>query len=171
MADLPARSWRHAANCKRAPMNIRIGDPTDPRVLTLLQEHLSNMARNSPPESVHALAPEVLLQADITFWCGWKESELLGCGALKDLGDNHGEIKSMITSSSHLREGVASGLLQHIIREARTRGYRRLSLETGSGGAFEPAHSLYTKHGFRICGPFGQYVADNFAVFMTIDLG
>ena len=151
-------------------MDIRPGNPTDPRVLALLRDHLVNMRRNSPPASVHALTPEALSSPDITFWCCWSDGVLAGCGALKELNNHHGEIKSMITSRHCLRQGVASKMLRHMITEATALGYRRLSLETGSGKTFMPAQSLYSKHGFRYCGPFAQYVDDGFAVFMTREL-
>src|SRR5215210_4016537 len=120
-------------------MNIKIDDLKGSEIFQLLQEHLRSMARHSPPESVHALDIEGLCKPEITFWTVWEDDELLGCGALKELDSQHAEIKSMRTSSLHLRKGVAKNLLNHIVEEARRRGYGRLSLETGSAEAFEPA--------------------------------
>jgi putative acetyltransferase len=151
-------------------MNIKIDDLSGPEVSELLQEHLRGMRRNSPPESVHALDIEALRRPEITFWTVWEDGELLGCGALKELSPQHGEIKSMRTSSLHLRKGVAKNLLNHIIEEARRRGYSRLSLETGSARAFEPALKLYAGFGFTYCGPFADYVEDSFSLFMTREL-
>lgn len=151
-------------------MNIKVDDLTGPEVHELLQEHLRNMAMLSPPESVHALDIEGLRKPDITFWSVWENGELLGCGALKELDSQHGEIKSMRTSSLHLRRGVARSLLNHIIEEASGRGYRRLSLETGSMKAFEPARKLYSDFGFTYCGPFADYAEDPNSVFMTREL-
>ena len=128
------------------------------------------MARLSPPESIHTMGLESLRQPDITFWSVWEHDELLGCGALKELASQHGEIKSMRTASTHLRRGVAKHILQHSLEEARRRGYRRLSLETGSQTAFEPARKLYLSFGFQICAPFADYVEDPNSVFMTLDL-
>jgi putative acetyltransferase len=93
--------------------------------------------------------------------------ELLGCGALKELDAHHGEIKSMRTAGAHRRKGVARAVLIHIMSEARNRGYARLSLETGSQAAFEPARRLYESFGFRDCRPFDGYVEDPNSVFMT----
>ncbi len=151
-------------------MEIKIDDLKGPEIYALLQEHLRNMRRNSPPESVHALDIEGLSRPEITFWTVWEDGDLLGCGALKELDPRHGEIKSMRTASRHLRKGVARNLLNHIIEEARRRGYRRLSLETGSTESFEPAHLLYASFGFTPCGPFADYVEDSFSVFMTREL-
>ena len=123
-------------------MDIRIDDLTGDKIIGLIQEHLRDMARLSPPESIHAMGLESLRQPDITFWSGWEHDELLGYGALKELASQHGEIKSMRTASTHLRRGVAKHILKHILEEARRRGYRRLSLETGSQTAFEPARKL-----------------------------
>src|SRR3979490_628182 len=112
-------------------MNIRIDDLSGSEIHELLREHLQSALLYSPPESVHALDVEGLRKPEIMFWTAWENGELLGCGALKELDSEHGEIKSMRTASPHLRKGVARKLLNHILEVARQRGYRRLSLETG----------------------------------------
>ena len=139
-------------------------------MVELLREHLQSMARHSPPESIHALDLEALRKPEITFWSVWEGAELVGCGALKELDAQHAEIKSMHTASSYLRKGVATRLLQHILDEAKRRCYLRISLETGSMDAFEPARKLYAKFGFTYCGPFATYVEDPNSVFMTREL-
>lgn len=151
-------------------IEIRIDDLESPQVYALLQDHLRSVQRYSPPESIHALDLEALRKPEITFWTAWQDSELLGCAALKELNRHHGEIKSMKTSTQHLRRGVASSLLNHLLQEARRRGYQRLSLETGSHDAFEPARRLYASFGFSFCGPFSDYVEDRFSVFMTREI-
>lgn len=128
------------------------------------------MYEHSPPESVHAFSIDRLRQPDVTFWSAWDGGELMGCGAMKELDRAHGELKSMRTAAPHLRKGVASALVAHMLAEARRRGYRRLSLETGSGPAFEPAQRLYERFGFRRCGPFAGYREDPFSVFMTREI-
>lgn len=151
-------------------MDIRIDDLSGPEIARLLQEHLDEMFLHSPPESVHALDLETLRRPEITFWTVWKDGALTGCGALKALDASHGEIKSMRTARDHLRKGVAATLMRHILRVARERGYRRLSLETGSPDAFLPARAMYERFGFEECGPFADYVEDPYSVFMTIEL-
>ncbi len=151
-------------------MMIKIDDLRGPEIQALLQEHLDNMKLYSPPESIHALDVEALRKPEITFWTAWEDGELLGCGALKELDPQHGEIKSMRTSARHRRQGVARALLTHIMEEARRRGYRRLSLETGSNAAFAPARTLYAAFGFRFCEPFADYILDPYSVFMTREL-
>lgn len=151
-------------------MNIEIDDLNSSAILELLQEHLQGMEMHSPPESVHALDIEALREPEITFWAAWESDQLLGCGALKELDSQHGEIKSMRTSSLHLRKGVAKNLLGYIVEEAQRRGYKRLSLETGSMEAFEPARRLYANFGFIYCQPFADYIEDPYSVFMTREL-
>ncbi|HJR74793.1 MAG TPA: GNAT family N-acetyltransferase [Luteimonas sp.] len=148
-------------------MEIRVDTLDGVEIRELLQEHLQAMERTSPPESRHALDIAGLRQADVTFWSIWDDAELAGCGALKHLDSTHAEIKSMRTAIAHLRKGVASKMLEHLIAEARLRGYRRLSLETGSMDYFEPARKLYASFGFVPCAPFGSYVEDPNSVFMT----
>ena len=151
-------------------MQIIEGGLSDPAVIALLGEHLEGMREHSPPASIHALGLDGLRAADITFWTLREGGTVLGCGALRQLDTGHGEIKSMRTARAHLGRGVATALLRHILAEARTRGYRRLSLETGSGPAFEPALALYRKFGFEACPPFADYREDPFSRFLTLTL-
>lgn len=151
-------------------MKIRVDDLRGAEIRELLQEHLRSMERVSPPESRHALDLTGLRRPEITFWTIWLGPTLAGCGALKELDQQHAEIKSMRTDYAHQRKGVASTLLRHMIGEAERRGYRRLSLETGSMDYFEPARRLYSSFGFMRCGPFDQYIEDPNSVFMTKEI-
>lgn len=136
-------------------------------VRALLSEHLTEMFATSPAESVHALDLDALRQEAISFWTAREDGRLLGCGALKDLGSGHGEIKSMRTTALARGRGVATTLLEHLVRNARERGFTRLSLETGTEPYFAPARRLYVRHGFEPCEPFADYVPDPHSVFLT----
>ena len=149
-------------------MEIREDDLTGPEIARFLEEHIEEMRAVTPrPESKHALDLDSLRAADITFWTVWDEGVLVGCGALKELDRGHAEIKSMRTASAYRGKGVASSLLAHILDVARGRGYRAVSLETGSFEFFAPARLLYERFGFEYCSPFGDYVEDPNSVFMT----
>ena len=151
-------------------MTIELDDLSRPDIHALLTEHLRSMYALSPPEHVHALDVATLRRPEITFWSAWDGALLLGCGALKELDAKHGEIKSMRTPTALRRRGAGRALLAHIVAVARSRGYERLSLETGSVDAFTPAHRLYESAGFTYCGPFGEYTAGPDSVFMTMRL-
>ncbi len=151
-------------------MDIRPGDFEDARVLDLLRVHLAGMHANSPAGNVFALDLTGLKAREISFYTAWDDTALLGMGALKALGDGAGEIKSMRTCEAHLRKGVAARLLEHIIGAAQGRGYTRLSLETGSGAAFDPALTLYRRHGFVEGEAFGDYEKSDFNQFFHLDL-
>ncbi len=150
------------------PIRIVEDNLTGPEIRALLETHFAGMLANSPEGSCHFLDFEGLNAPDVTFWSIWDGEALAGCGALKELDADHGEIKSMRTHEKHLRKGVGAMMLTHIISEARERGYRRLSLETGSSEAFIPALAMYEAHGFQFCPPFGDYVEDPFSRFMTL---
>lgn len=137
-------------------------------VVELLNSHLQSMAEQSPPESMHALDVSELQADDVTFWCARDESGvLMGCGAIKQLDSGHAEIKSMKTSDDFLRQGVAAAILERILDVAKTRSYKRLSLETGSVESFAAAQKLYERYGFEECEPFADYVIDPNSLFMT----
>ncbi|MGD9629290.1 MAG: GNAT family N-acetyltransferase [Pyrinomonadaceae bacterium] len=146
---------------------IKPDDLTSPEIAELLADHLREMNQHSPPESVHALDLEQLKQPEITFWSIWNGDELVGCGALMQLDPTHAEIKSMRTDPKYRGQGAGRLMLRHILEEAKRRGYSRVSLETGSMAAFEPARRLYASHGFTECGPFAGYTLDPNSVFMT----
>jgi putative acetyltransferase len=149
---------------------IRRDDLDGPEIAELLQAHLDHAAKHSPPESIHALDLDRLRVPEITFWSVWSGGTLLGCGALRELSPDHGEIKSMHTARVHRGKGVAARLLRHILNEAKARSYQRVSLETGSMAAFAPARVLYTRFGFTTCAPFADYCEDPNSVCMTLDL-
>ncbi len=151
-------------------MVIGLADLDDQRVKALLTRHLEGMHASSPPGHVFALDWSELRSPEISFYASWEGEELLGFGALKELDSRTGEIKSMRTADAHLRKGVAARILDHIIAVARMRGYTRLSLETGSGLAFEPALALYRKRGFTNGGAFGGYQQSAFNQFLHLDL-
>jgi putative acetyltransferase len=136
-------------------------------VLRLLHEHLRDMAATSPARSRHALDPAGLAAPGVTFWTVCHGPELLGCGAVKDLGEGHGEVKTMRIRAEHRGRGVADATVDFLVQQARDRGWARLSLETGSQDFFVPARRLYARHGFTVTGPFGAYVEDPNCVFMT----
>ncbi|MEE2775655.1 MAG: GNAT family N-acetyltransferase [Acidobacteriota bacterium] len=148
-------------------LEIRQDDLTGPEIAALLQEHLDEMYRITPPESVHALDLKELRQPSVTFWSAWLDGELVGCGALKEMDACSAEIKSMRTSLGHRGRRVGSRVLEHILETAAARGYSRLYLETGSQEEFAPARGLYERYGFGYRGPFGDYVEDPNSVFMT----
>lgn len=152
------------------PLRIEVDDPARPDVLALLEEHLRSMHALSPPESVHALDASGLKSRNITFWSVRDGATLIGCGALKELCPEHGEVKSMRTPSAMRRRGAGRAMLSHILAEARRRRYKRLSLETGAADASRPAWQLYESVGFRRCGPFADYRPDPHSVFMTLEL-
>ncbi|WP_027514407.1 GNAT family N-acetyltransferase [Bradyrhizobium sp. WSM1417] len=151
-------------------MQIRTGDTFDPRVIALLDHHVTAARAQTAPGSAHALDLAGLRASDVAFWTGWDSDTLVATGALKMLSADHGEVKSMHTLQTARRRGFAGQMLRHIISEARARSLKRLSLETGSWDYFKPAHALYRAHGFVLCGPFQGYVEDPNSLFLTLDL-
>ncbi len=145
-------------------------DLSGTEIQALLNEHVQGMFDTSPPDSIHTLSIEALRVPAITMWSAWDGPLLMGCGALKELDTEAGEVKSMRTARAHTGRGVATAILQRIVDVATERGYRQLYLETGSAPAFAPAHALYGKAGFVKCGPFANYREDPFSRFMVLAL-
>lgn len=139
-------------------------------VRDLLGLHLKGMHDHSPPGSVYALDFSGLTAPNVTVWTVRSQQNIAGIGALKDLGDGCGEIKSMRTHPDFVRRGVAAALLEHIIRVAIDRGMVRLSLETGSGPYFEPALALYRRRGFVDGDAFADYTRSEFNQFLHLNL-
>ena len=149
---------------------VREDDLSAAATRELLAFHLREMHANSPPGSVFALDLSGLSEPGVTVWTAWKGEQVAGVGALQDLGDGTGEVKSMRTHPDHLRNGVAAALLDHIVAEARGRRMTRLSLETGSGAAFDAALALYRGRGFEDGNAFGGYEPSAFNRFLHLRL-
>ena len=152
-------------------MEIVADDLASEATLDLLRIHLQGMHSNSPPGQVFALDLTGLRSNDVTVWTARNGDQVWGVAALRQLEDRTGEVKSMRTHPHHLRKGVATALLKHIVATAMQRGLTKLSLETGSGAAFDAALTLYRSHGFREGGPFGDYQQSDFNQFLHLELG
>ncbi len=146
---------------------IREDDLTGAEIAALLTLHLAEMHAWSPPCSVHAMPIERLRASDVTFFSAWDQGQLAACGAIKQLDPRHGELKSMRAHPDYRGKGAGRAILDHLLAVARSRGYTRLSLETGSTEPFRPARALYAANGFADCCPFADYPPDPFSHFMT----
>ena len=147
--------------------------PDDPRaddVVMLLEQHHEFALSCSPREFVFALDVDGLAQPTVTFCTARRDGELLAVGALLELDVEHAEIKSMHTSGAARGQGIGAAMLEHLLQLAHQLGYRRVSLETGSQLEYEPARALYTRAGFRPCGPYAGYPDSGHSVFMTLTL-
>ncbi len=152
-------------------MRISPEDPATPDVVRLLDEHLTDMHDTSPAESVHALDVTRLQRPGIVFLAARDDDgSLLGVGAIAELDPTHGEIKSMRTAPAARGRGVAAAVLTELLRVARERGYRDVSLETGTHDFFAAAHRLYERAGFVPTGPFADYAEDPHSRYFTIRL-
>ncbi len=143
-------------------------DPTAPDVVALLDEHLAFSHEHTPPGHVHALDHGGLQSPDISFFSIREQGRLLGVGALRRLDPDHAEIKSMHTAVAARGRGVARAMVEHLVASARRSGATRVSLETGTMDAFEPARRLYASMGFVECEPFGDYLPVPNSVCMTL---
>ena len=149
---------------------IAVDDPRAEDVRALLEAHLAFAREVTPPEDVHALDIEGLLDPSVTFFSARLDGELVGIGALKQLDDSHAELKSMHTVEAARCRGVGRAMVDHLLSVAAERRCRRVSLETGTMDVFAPARGLYTKAGFAPCEPFGDYRASRNSAYMTITL-
>ena len=152
------------------PLRFVLDDLSGAPIRALIARHLDGMHASSPPESVHAFDVDRLRQPGVTFWSVWVGDDLAGCGALKVLDAERGELKSMRVADRFLGQGVGRAMLEHLTAQAHARWLRSLWIETGSSPAFVPALRLYESAGFRRCGPFGEYREDPFSVFMTREI-
>ncbi|MEO1057554.1 MAG: GNAT family N-acetyltransferase [Actinomycetota bacterium] len=153
-------------------MAVTIGpeDPTLPEIVDLLEAHLEFTRGASPPDHVHALDLDGLVHESVSFFAGREDGELLGVGALRELGHGRAEIKSMHTTKSARGRGVGRAMLEHLMRTARGRNISWLGLETGSMDEFAPARRLYRSAGFSDCEPFDRYTTNPFSVCMSTEL-
>jgi putative acetyltransferase len=149
---------------------IAAADPRDPAVRALVETHLEFGRSMTAPEDAHALEVEELLEPALTLFAARATDGVLAVGALKEIDAEEGELKTMHTAARARGRGVGRAMLDHLLAEARRRGYRRVSLETGAMEAFAPARSLYLSVGFTPCAPFGDYRASRNSVYLSLAL-
>lgn len=153
-----------------ARLRIVEDDLSGEAIRGLVALHLAGMHAHSPACRVHALSVEALRQPGVTFYSAWMDDDLAGMGALRQIDPSHSEIKSMRVAPDFLGKGIGEAILLHLLAVARAKGHARVSLETGTGPAFEPALRLYRKHGFNNCAAFADYVLDDFSQCLTLVL-
>ena len=167
----PARpGLARQASAAMPEVKISIDDPRSNDVRALVERHLKFAKSHKPPGDMHALDIAGLLDPAVTLFSGRAGGELQAVGALKRLDRRHAELKSMHTAEAARGRGIGRAMVAHLIGVARDRGFRRLSLKTGSQPAFAPARSLYASAGFTACGPFGHYQPSRDSTFMTLTL-
>jgi putative acetyltransferase len=149
---------------------IAIDDPLAEDVRPLIERHLEFARATTPPEAVFALDLDGLADPAVTFFSYRVNGDVIGMAALKHIDDSHAELKSMHTAAEARGQGVGRKLVDHVVTVARERGYRRLSLETGSGPAFVAARSLYSRASFTPCEAFGDYAPTPLSAYMTLEL-
>ena len=147
---------------------IAADDPRAPEVRELLAAHLAFAGEHTEPENIYALDLSGLLDPAIEFFSYRVNGRLLAVGALKRLDAGHGELKSMHTNEAARGQGIGRAMLQHLIGIARDRGFRRLSLETGSSTGFAAARALYESAGFEPSAAFADYPPSPTSTFMTL---
>jgi putative acetyltransferase len=140
-------------------------------VCAVLVTHLAFAREVTPPDDVHALDFSGLKDPAVTLFSARDAGALRALGAIKMLGEGHAELKSMHTVEGVRGQGIGKAMVEHLLSIARVRRCTRVSLETGAMEAFAPARALYAKTGFVPCGPFGEYVASSYSVYMTLSLG
>jgi putative acetyltransferase len=153
-----------------ADEQITEDDPRKPDVRALLERHLEFALAQTPVEHSFALDPDGLVDPAITFFSYRASGAVLGIGAIRTLGPDHAEIKSMHTAEAARGRGIGRAILTHLLELARARGVRRVSLETGTTAAFTPARMMYQNAGFVPCGPFAGYQPSDDNFFMTLEL-
>ena len=146
------------------------GNFDNSEVNDLLKKHFVELRQVSPAGSTHVLDIDGLKDPSIKFWSLWENNELIGCGALKFLEKNHGEFKSIRVADQFRKKGSGERIINHLIEEAKKLNIVKLSIETGAGEFFLPARKLFSKFGFKPCGPFAHYKEDPNSCYYTKNL-
>ena len=143
------------------------GNFENTEVNELLKKHFVELRSASPEGSAHVLDIPGLKIPSIKFWSLWEKDQLIGCGALKFLNENHGEFKSIRVHDNFRGKGYGIKIINHLINEAKNLKIQRLSIETGSGDFFAPARKLFDSCGFEPCPPFAHYKEDINSLYLT----
>jgi putative acetyltransferase len=167
---LSVRAWATCSVRSVPPITTTVDDPRAADVRGLVARHLEFAHEHTPAENVNAMGSEALNDGAITLFSARRSDELLAIGALKELDARHGELKSMHVAQAVRGQGIGRTMLEHLLQEARRRGYERVSLDTGTMEAFVPARTLYESAGFEPCEPFGDYTVTPDNTYLTLEL-
>jgi len=86
----------------------------------------------------------------------YEDEQTVGCGAIKEFGNNTMEIKRMFVSLEYRNKGIASKILNEMENWTKELTYTKCILETGQK---QPeAIALYKKNGYKLIPNYGQYV-------------
>ena len=142
----------------------------NPHVNKLLIKHFEELRSVSPKGSTHVLDIDGLKNPSIKFWSLWQQDKLIGCGAIKFLSDIHGEFKSIRIVDEFRRKGLGKKIIGHLIKKAKKKNLKKISVETGAGEFFKPARILFKKTGFKECKPFAHYKEDINSIYFDIEI-
>ncbi len=143
------------------------GNFDNSEVNQLLKKHFIELRAASPEGSAHVLDIPGLKIPSIKFWSLWERTQLMGCGALKFLSEDHGEFKSIRVHDDFRGKGYGLKVINHLIYEAQKLKIKQLSIETGAGKFFTPARKLFDNCGFKPCPPFSHYKEDINSLYLT----
>ena len=149
------------------PMKAIENNFDDLKVNELLKKHFIELRSVSPAGSTHVLDIDGLKDKTIKFWSIWDNEDLIGCGAIKTLSQNHGEFKSIRVHDNFRKKGYGVKVIKHLINEAKRLNIKQISVETGAGEFFNPARKLFDQYGFTECEPFSHYKLDENSIYLT----
>lgn len=144
-------------------VRIERGDPRSPGAVALLTASHAYLTSLYPPEDNYFLSIDALCAPDIAFFVAVIDGQTTGCAAIKTF-DGYCEIKSMFVDPAARGSGTGAALMAALEAEAKRLGIGMMRLETGD--TLDAAHRLYARHGFSVCGPFGDYVEGPHSIFM-----
>lgn len=146
-------------------MRIALERADQPEVIALIDALDAYQKPLYPPESHHGIDIAALCRPDVLFAVLRDDAgQALGCGALVQDGQGHGELKRMILQPQHRGGGRARALLAFLEAAGMELGCHRFRLETGIHQ--HAALAFYTKAGYARRGPFADYGPDPLSVFM-----
>lgn len=140
------------------PVVITAERPDTPDATALIIELEDHLASLYPAVSRHGLSVERLINEGVMFVVLRSDGHAAGCGGLKLVGTEYGELKRMYVRPRFRGARFGELLVAHLANHARAHGINRLRLETGIHQT--AAIALYERMGFRRIPPFPPYFPD-----------
>ncbi|MFL6659143.1 MAG: GNAT family N-acetyltransferase [Massilia sp.] len=148
-------------------MHVAACDPECADAVTLMDELSATLAALTGSSGKASFAVDDARAAKSLFVIARDDDgELLGCGALRPLAGEVGELKRMYARPG--TRGVGAALLAHLEAAAADFGYAALWLETRHINA--RAVAFYLKHGYSAVPQFGKYIGRPEAVCLGKNL-
>ncbi|MEP7093461.1 MAG: GNAT family N-acetyltransferase [Flavobacterium sp.] len=134
-------------------LSIKITNPNDEKVLAIIEELSTNLYLRFGSDGKNSFTDWQYDNSKFVFAIAEINNEIVGCGAIRPIDENIGEVKRMY--SKFPGKGIGQTILSFLENNAKAIGYSNLVLETRIKN--QEATQFYQKQGYKVIPNYGKY--------------